>query len=125
MKYIYQLLVILGVSFAGEVLSFLLPFPIPASVYGLVLLFLLLCTKVIKLEQVEGTASYLIAVMPVFFIEPSIGLMTSFGAIRGKVLPLVIAAFVSTAAVMAVTSLSAQAMIRRRQKKEGRRNGPQ
>ena len=115
----FQLAIIFGISFVGEVLNALLPLPIPASVYGLVILFLLLCTKVVKLEQVETVAEYLMAIMPLFFIEPTVGIMKSYGLIRGNVLALFIASFLSFFAVMIVTGLVSQAIIRIQNKKNG------
>lgn len=120
MKYIFQMGVIFAVSFAGEVLHALLPLPVPASVYGLALLFLLLLSGVVKLKHVEDAAEYLMAVMPVFFIEPSVGLMESFGVVRGSLVSLVLACALSTLAVLCVTGLTAQAVIRHKKRRLSR-----
>lgn len=117
MKYLFQLLTILIFSFLGEVLKALLPFPVPASVYGLLLLLAALLTRVVKLEQVEDTAHYLISVMPVFFIASSVSIINITKDIKGELLSLVVMAVVSTVAVMAVTGLTAQAVIRHGKKK--------
>ena len=117
MKYIFQLSIIFGISFIGEVLNVLLPLPVPASVYGLVILFVLLCTKIVKLEQVETVAEYLMAIMPLFFIEPTVGIMNSYGLVKGNILTLFVACFLSFVAVMAVTGLVSQAIIRFQKKK--------
>ena len=122
MNYIFQLALILGVSFVGELLNAILPFPIPASVYGLILLFLLLCSKIVKLEQIEGVAGFMISIMPIFFIEPTVGIMNSYGLVQGKVAALFVAAFVSFAAVLAVTGITAQAIMKFKNKKKGRDN---
>ena len=53
MKYMKQFGIILAISFAGEILNYLVPLPIPASIYGLVLMFLALCFKLIKVEDVK------------------------------------------------------------------------
>lgn len=111
MNYIFQLAIIFGISFLGEVLNAILPLPIPASVYGLAILFLLLCTKIIKLEQVETVAEYLMAIMPLFFIEPTVGIMNSYGLVKGNLLTLFIACFLSFVAVIAVTGLVSQTII--------------
>ena len=95
MNYIFQLALIFGVSFVGEVLNVLLPFPIPASVYGLIILFLLLCTKIVKVEQIETVSGFMISIMPIFFIEPTVGIMNSYGLVKGKVAVLFLAAFIS------------------------------
>lgn len=125
MKYMFQAMIIFGFSLMGEILHAIIPAPIPASVYGLVLLFLALLTKLVKLEQVETTAEYMISIMPLFFIEPTVGLMESFGIARGKVIPLVLTSAVSFIMVMIVTGLTAQFMIRKKKshKKEGQNNG--
>lgn len=121
MKYIYQIGIIGGISFISEVLYVLLPLPVPASVYGLMILLALLLTGVVKLEQVEETADWLLKIMPLLFIGPSVGLITAADAVKGQIIPLVVMCALSTVGVMIVTSLTAQAMIRR--KKEGRKNG--
>ncbi len=118
MKYIFQLMIILAVSFAGEVLHAVVPLPVPASVYGLIILLILLITKLVKLSQVETTANYMISIMPLFFIEPSVALMTSFGIVKGSVIPLCIASFLSFASVVIVTGLTSQLVIRIKRKRE-------
>ena len=115
MKYIFQIGIIAMISFAAELLYYFLPLPIPASVYGLVILFVLLCTKIIKLEQIENVADFLLLVMPIFFIEPSVGLMTSVDAIKGQAVVLVLMCVLSTIVVTVVTGLVAQLMIRMKQ----------
>lgn len=112
MNYIFQLAIIFGASFAGELLNAILPLPVPASVYGLVIMFLLLCTKIVKLEQVENAAEFLMSIMPLFFIEPTVGIMNSYGLVKGKIIPLFIACFLSFVVVMVVTGLISQAIIR-------------
>ena len=118
MKYIFQLMIILAVSFAGEFLHAVVPLPVPASVYGLIILLILLITKIVKLSQVETTANYMISIMPLFFIEPSVALMTSFGIVKGSVIPLCIASFFSFASVVIVTGLTSQLVIRIKRKRE-------
>lgn len=115
----FQLAIIMAVSFIGEVLHSVLPFPIPASVYGLILLFVLLVTKIVPLNKVEEVSEFMMAIMPLFFIEPTVGIMESFGLIQGKIAALFIASFFSFVTVLVVTGLTAQFMIRRKQKKQG------
>ena len=117
MKYMFQLSIIFGISFVGEVLNAILPLPIPASVYGLTILFVLLCTKIIKLEQVETVSEYLMAIMPLFFIEPTVGIMNSYGLVKGNILALFLACFLSFVSVVAVTGLVSQGIIRWKNKK--------
>lgn len=120
MKYFKQFGIIAGVSFVGELLYALLPFPIPASVYGLVLMVILLMTKVIKLEMVEETADFLISMMGIFFVPSSVGLMNSFGIMKGSVVQLLLMCVISTVVVMVITGLVAQMVITIKQKKEAK-----
>ena len=116
MKYIKQFAVIALMTFIGEVLNLLIPLPVPASIYGMVLLFLSLQTGILKLSQIEETADLLLGVMPIFFIAPTVSLMSSIGAIKDSLLGVFITCVVSTAAVMVVTGLVAQAVIRHEKK---------
>ena len=121
MKYLKQLTIILIVSLISEALGYFIPLPVPASVYGLVLMFILLWAKVVKLSDVEDVADFFLQIMPFFFVAPTVGLMTSFDAIRGNVLWLVGMCFISTVVTIAVTGIVAQIIIRLR-KKGGRKN---
>ena len=85
----------------------------------MVILFVLLCLKVIKLPQVEEVADWLLSIMPIFFIAPSVGLIKSFDSIKGQVLPLIFICFISTILVTALTGLIAQGVIYLQKKKKG------
>ena len=112
MKYVKQFAVIVLMTFLGECLNMLLPLPVPASIYGMVLLFLSLHTGILKLSQIEETADLLLGVMPIFFISPTVSLMSSIGVIKDSLLGVFVICLVSTVAVMAVTGLVSQAIIR-------------
>ena len=111
MKYINQFLVILMFSFIGELLNYLLPLPIPASIYGLVLLFICLLLGIIKLDKVKETSKFLIEIMPVMFIPAGVGLMTSWGILKPILLPTLIITAISTVTVMVATGLVSQCII--------------
>lgn len=117
MNYIFQFTRILGVSFLGEILNRLLPLPVPASVYGLLIMFLLLLTGRIKLEQVENAADFLLSIMPLFFIESTVSVMNYYPLIQGKILFLFLGSFLSFAAVIVVVGMTAQKMIRWKEKR--------
>ena len=121
MKHIFNLTLILGISFLGELLNHLIPLPIPGSIYGLVLMFIALCTKLISEESVRSTGGFLIEIMPVMFIPAAVALMDSWGVLKGMLVPVLVIMVVSTFAVMGVTGLVTQAAIRRG-KKEGRKD---
>lgn len=108
MEYLVQLLIILGFTFAGEALSRLIPLPIPAAVYGLVLLFLGLRTGLVKIEKIQTVGNWLIAIMGVFFVAPVVNLMDSWAAVKAVLVPVLVIVVVSTVAVFAVSGLLTQ-----------------
>lgn len=117
MKYIRQFLWILWFSFAGEVLKYLIPLPIPASIYGLLLLLLALVTGILPLCAVKEASGFLIEIMPIMFIPAAVGLLESFGALRGILLQVSAAVAVSTVLVMGVSGSVAQALIRHKERR--------
>ena len=121
MKYVKQFAIIALMTFLGECLNRLLPLPVPASIYGMVLLFLSLQTGVLKLSQIEETADLLLGVMPIFFISPTVSLMSSIGVIKDSLLGVFVTCIVSTAVIMLTTGLVAQEIIRH-DKKGGKGN---
>lgn len=108
MKHIFSLGIILLFCLLGEVLKAILPFSIPASIYGMVLLFLALELKIIKLEQISGVAHYLISIMLIFFIMPAVSIMDSFSLIKNHVFKILIAIIIPTILVVIVTGLVTQ-----------------
>ena len=121
MKYVKQFAMILLVSFAGELLNYLLPLPVPASIYGLVLMLVCLLTGIIKLDAVRDTACFLIEIMPLMFIPTAVGLMASWSVIKENLLAYLVIAVVTTVAVMAVSGLVTQGVLKRNEKGEGRK----
>ena len=96
----------------------LLPLPIPASIYGMIILFLGLMTKVIKLESVKETGKFLIEIMPIMFIPAGVGLMTTWGALQPILLPVSIITAVTIITVMVATGWVSQIIIRKSGKKK-------
>ncbi|MBR0084988.1 MAG: CidA/LrgA family protein [Lachnospiraceae bacterium] len=120
MKYLFQFMIICAVTFAAEVLSKVIPIPIPASIYGLVIMLVLLCTHIIKLDHVEQTADFMVKIMPVMFVPPGVAMMVYWEIIRDNFFIIFFVNIVTTVLVMAVTGLAAQAIMRRQKKgKEG------
>ena len=119
MKYIRQFMIIILISFVGEVLHYLLPLPISASIYGLVLMLVGLASGLIPLAAVKDTAYFLVEIMPLMFIPAAVGLLESWPVLKPMCGPIVAITVLSTVTVMAAAGLSTQHVIRRAQKKEG------
>ena len=103
MKYYTQFLRIMGFSLAGEVLQRLIPANIPASVYGLGLLFLALCLKIVKVEQVKTVGGFLISILPVLFVSPTVSIMEDWVLMKGSLISIFLLLFLSTILSFAVS----------------------
>lgn len=117
MKYVRECVIIFGITLAGELLNLLLPLPVPAGVYGLFLLLLLLCSGILKLADIEATGNFFLDIMPILFIPASAGLIESYDAIKVILVPIVVISILSTIAVMVVTGKVTEAMLRLTRKK--------
>lgn len=113
MKYIRQFGIILLISALGEGLHILLPLPVPASVYGLLLMLAALSAGVLKVGQVREVSGFLIEIMPVMFIPAGVGLLTSWDALKPVWLPVTVITILTTIIVMVVTGRVTQAVIRK------------
>lgn len=120
MKYVKQASIILSVCLVAELMEYLIPLPIAASVYGLVLMLLALVLKLIPLGAVEDVADFLVEIMPILFIPPTVGIMASWEAMKQMLVPLVVISVVSTLLIMGVTGKVSQALLRRGTKQQSR-----
>lgn len=121
MKFIKQFFLIALFSLIGEALNFLVPLPIPASIYGLVLMFLALHFKICPISAVKETGDFLLGVMPIFFISPAIALLANIEVLKSHWHFFLILGFFSTVVVMVASGWATQLIIRlsNRKKKAG------
>lgn len=112
MKYLKQFAIILVITFMGEALNMLLPLPVPASIYGLVLMLLALSTKILPLEKVKDVGKMLIQTMPIMFIPAGVGLITAWSKLGPIILPVAVITFVSTIVVMIVSGKFTETIIK-------------
>ena len=108
MKFFRESILILAIYFAGEIISKLLHIPIPGNIIGMLLLFLLLTTKVIKVEKVENLANFFLDHLAFFFIPASVGLMASFNSLKGSIFRIIILCILTTIIVISVTGITVQ-----------------
>lgn len=118
-KYILQFARITAFCLAGEVLAVVLPLPIPASVYGLLLMVAALKTGVLKLDQVRETGLFLTGIFPLLFVPAAAGVVELGSQLMDLLLPAVLAIVPITALVMAVTGMVAQKCAGRKEHKNG------
>lgn len=117
MKFVLQFSIILLLSFIGELLSSIIPLPIPGSIYGLVIMLILLCTGVLKTKHVKAVSDFLIEIMPVMFIPVTVGIMDSFSTLKSLLPEILILSTLGTMIVMAVSGYFTQLIMRKSDKK--------
>lgn len=103
--YLRQFAVIILFTLAGELCHALLPFPIPAAIYGLLLMFLAFCLKLLRLEAVKGTGKFLVSILPLLFVVPAVGLMDYWDLIRDHLLQIIIVVAATTVITFGVSGL--------------------
>lgn len=113
LRYLKQFGLILGISFLGEILHHVLPLPVPASIYGIVLMFLALMSGVVRISDVEETSRFLLDIMPVLFLPAAVGLLDAWPVLRPVLLPVAVITVVTTVVVMVSAGLVTQGVIRR------------
>lgn len=111
MKYVKQFMLIMLVSFLGEILGYYIPLPIPGSIYGLLIMFVLLLSGIVKLESVKESASFLVEIMPIMFIPPAVGIIASWGEAKRMLIPLFVISFLTTLLVFFVSGKVTDALL--------------
>lgn len=103
---ILQIGIVLLICLVGEWIAMLLPIPFPGSVISMILLFLLLLTKVLKVEHIRQKADFMLKNMAFFFIPAGISILKYLDAVKGNILPLLLICVISTVITFAVTAFT-------------------
>lgn len=117
MKILGQIGILCAICLLGEGIASILPIPFPASVISLVLVFLLLAVRWLRVEQIQEVSSFLIQNMSFFFIPAGVGILESFGQIQDSLLPLLAVLVLTTIITFGVTALTVGGIIRLQEKR--------
>ena len=90
MKLYVQLMIIFMISLVGEGISSVFHLPVPGSIIGLVLLFLALQFKILRLRHISMVGNFLLANMTILFLPPAVGIMDKFQVIAPYLLPIIL-----------------------------------
>lgn len=115
-----QFTIIFGIYLAGESISHLLPLPMPGNIIGMVLLFVLLTLKWIKVRQVEDLGKFLINNMGFFFIPAGVSIIESVAVIKQDLIPILVICILSTLTTFTATALTAKGIIRLQDKRRNK-----
>lgn len=117
MKYLHQACLIFGFSFLGEVLHALIPLPIPASIYGMVLLFAALFLHIIPAKAVKDMGGFLTSILALLFVAPAVGLIDHWALLKDNIIPILLILALTTVLTFAVSGRVTQWLV---EKKEGK-----
>ena len=125
MRYLYQFARIMAFCFLGEILHEVLPLPIPASIYGLILLLAALKTGLVKLEQVKEVGNFLTGIFPLLFVPAAVGVMELWGELGEMMIPILLAIVPVTILVLASAGRTTQSFSRKKQNRCGEQEAAQ
>lgn len=114
MKIFRQLILVFGCYYMGEFLSRGLHLPLPGSLVGMILLFLALQLRLLRLDQIEDTADFLLGHLPFFFIPAGVALMANFFHIQGIWVQILIVCLITTILTMGFSGFSIQKLMERK-----------
>ena len=115
---INEFMLILVINYVGILISTVLPFPLPGTITALLLLFLLLQFKVLKLEKIENAGNFLLLNMTIFFMPPTVKIIDSYELLEKDLFKIIVIIIVSTFLTMGITGKVVQLMIDFKERKE-------
>lgn len=119
MKLLKEMLVFIGLLWVGSIMNTYIPLPIPATVYGMILLFILLSTKKIKVEQIKTSSNAMLNILAFLFVPSGVSLIEHANLLKGNVIAILISLILSLFITVFVTGHVVQYIV----KKEGIKNG--
>lgn len=111
---IIQFLIIFSITYIGEAVSKFFNLSIPGTVLGMLFMFILLITGILKLNHIKNAADVLLINMAIFFIPPGVKLMNSLEILEGNWIKLITIAIITTVITMVVTGKVVEFFIKRR-----------
>lgn len=118
MKYLGQIGRIFALCVMAEVLHHLIPLPIPASIYGMVLLFACLQLKILRLADVKDAGSFLASLLPVLFVASTVSLVDHWDVLQPALLPLAAILVFPTVLTFLVSGRVTQWMLKKKEEKD-------
>ena len=104
--------IIFFICWISVILENYLPFPIPAAVIGLILLFFCLAVGILKVEHIKEKSEFLLGNMAFFFVPAAVGIIKYFDVLRESLFSILIITVVSTVITFVVTAYSIRLTIK-------------
>ncbi len=116
MRLLTQLAIVMAIGFSGLAISAVLPFPLPGSIIGMILLLLLLCFKLLQLKHIQEVGGFFLRNMGVFFVPPCVGIIEYFGLLQDKLFAFILISITSTLLTFLATAATVTLVIGLQQK---------
>jgi lrgA family protein len=113
-----EFMLIFTINYVGILLSKILHLPLPGTIASLLLLFLMLQFKVLKLEKIENAGNFLLLNMTIFFMPPTVKIIDSYELLEKDLFKIIVIIIVSTFLTMGITGKVVQLMIDFKERKE-------
>jgi holin-like protein len=108
MKLLKQFGIIMGVYVGCEIFLMVVPIHFPANVLGMLVMFALLCAKIVKLDQIDEVAGFLTANLGFFFIPAGVSIASNFGLLKEIIFPILLICLIGTVLVFTATIFTAR-----------------
>jgi holin-like protein len=120
-----QMGIFAAILFVSQMISQLFPanFVVPTPLIGMILLYILLAAKIIKLEQVEKLGDSLVGLIAFLFVPSGIQLAGSLGLMQREGVKDIIVIIISTIILLVVITYVGAFFIKMHQKITNRRGG--
>ncbi|MCI2789306.1 antiholin-like murein hydrolase modulator LrgA [Staphylococcus warneri] len=106
-----QALTLAVILFISKIIEEIMPIPMPASVIGLVLLFIALCTGIVKLEQVESVGTALTNNISFLFVPAGISVINSLPILSKSPILIILLIIISTIFLLVCTGYASQLLV--------------
>ena len=113
MRILLQLALILGICYVGDLIHDITGIPVPGNILGMLILLLLLCLKIVKLEQIREVSDFFLKRLAFFFLPPAIGLMLVGDDVKSQWPLLLFLCIAITIVTMAATGWTVQLLCKK------------
>jgi len=117
-------LILLASSLLSKLVDQVWPaFPMPTPLIGMIMLYLLLTLKIVKIEQVAGVSNFFVQVISLIFIPSGVALVTKLDVLKAEGLQIILVVMISTLMLLLFTAGIAWVLIQVKEWVLARRSG--
>lgn len=121
-RIIIQIAILFGFSFLGNLVHVYLHIPLPGSIIGLLLLFLVLSLNVFSVKWIEKGAGLLLAFLPLLFVPTLVGIIKYPELFTGKGILVILVVVISTIITMIAAGKASEVTGNKMKEREQKEN---